>query len=322
MNLWLPSSDQADLADAISGAITDKLPLDRLHGQRASDRYRLAELAEIGVFGIGLSEESGGSGLGVVEEALVFENLGYQLASPAVLATVLAAHASAAPDGLISGEHGANIAIVKDDLSILLFDASEHGPTIVLTASNAQASETTPPLTSIAHNPWQVGLDQARLDSSSLKMIDGLGLRARLLIAAQLSGLSRRALDMAVEYAKIREQFGKPIGSFQAVKHHAANMAVATLAARDLVAFGAVALEQSRADAAFQIEAALLTSIKAARDNAGTNIQIHGGIGFSDECDAHLVLKNAQVWIAIAGGEAAARTALLNETSPLSSHFS
>lgn len=317
MSHWLPTPDQREIAEALSAAIIDALPLDRLHSPTASDHHRLTALAGLGVLGIAIDEEAGGSGLGVVEEALVFDHLGYQLASPCVLASVLAAHATSDPSGLVSGERRASLATYSDKNSLLIFDAAEAGQVVILSGHDAHLLQALEAPSPVAHNPWTVRLDRAPAPTKGSTAVPGLGLRARLLIAAQLCGLSRRALDMAVDYAKIREQFGKPIGSFQAVKHHCANMAVAALAARDLVAFAATALEQGRDDAAFQIEAALICAIKAARDNAGTNIQIHGGMGFSDECDAHLVLKQAQVWQAIAGGEAAARSALLAETSPL-----
>src|SRR3546814_7592323 len=86
---------------------------------------------------------------------------------------------------------------------------------------------------------------------------------------------------MGVDYAGLREQFGRPIGTFQAVKHHCANMAIAARCARDQVSFAAVAIDEGRADAALQVESALFVAGTAAIENAGKNIQIHGGIGFS-----------------------------------------
>jgi alkylation response protein AidB-like acyl-CoA dehydrogenase len=115
---------------------------------------------------------------------------------------------------------------------------------------------------------------------------------------------------MGVEYAKLREQFGRPIGSQQAIKHHCANMAIAARCARDQVGFAAVAVDEGRADATLQVESALFVAGRAALDNAGANIQIHGGIGFSDEADPHLLLKRAQVLLAVAGGLEAANVRL------------
>ena len=109
--------------------------------------------------------------------------------------------------------------------------------------------------------------------------------RLRLLDAAALAGLARAALDMAVAYAGLREQFGRPIGSYQAIKHHCANMALAARCAADQVSFAATALDDAREDAVLQVECAVYVAGSAALDNSGKNIQIHGGIGFSDEAE-------------------------------------
>jgi alkylation response protein AidB-like acyl-CoA dehydrogenase len=114
--------------------------------------------------------------------------------------------------------------------------------------------------------------------------------------------LARAALDMAVAYAGMREQFGRPIGAFQAIKHHCANMALAARCACDQVRFAAVALDDGRGDAPLQIESALYVAGSAALQNCGTNIQIHGGMGFSDETEPHRLLKRARVFVEIAGG--------------------
>jgi alkylation response protein AidB-like acyl-CoA dehydrogenase len=137
-------------------------------------------------------------------------------------------------------------------------------------------------------------------------------LRLRLIDAAALAGIARAALDMAVAYAGLREQFGRPIGSFQAIKHHCANMALAARCAADQVSFAAVALDDdnddddARTDAALQIESAFYVAGAAAIDNCGKNIQVHGGMGFSDEADPHHLLKRARVLCEIAGGLEAA----------------
>jgi alkylation response protein AidB-like acyl-CoA dehydrogenase len=117
-----------------------------------------------------------------------------------------------------------------------------------------------------------------------------------------LAGLAQAALEMAVGYAGVREQFGRPIGSFQAVKHHCANMALAARLACDQVCFAAMAFDDDRDDVALQIESALFVAGTAAIENTGKNIQIHGGIGFSDEADPHRLLKRARLIIEIAGG--------------------
>lgn len=115
----------------------------------------------------------------------------------------------------------------------------------------------------------------------------------RLLVCAQLLGVAEGAMDLAVDYAKLRQQFGRPIGSFQAIKHHAANMALGVAMLSAQLDFAALALEGGLPDAPFQIAALARLAPGIALANARLAIQIHGGIGFSAEADAHLFLKQA-----------------------------
>lgn len=324
MSDWLPTPDQRDIVGAVSDALIDILPLDRLHRSGQTDQTLLPALAELGALGIALGEAVGGSGLSVVEEALIFEQLGRQLASPAVMASVLASHATPHAEALVAGQATAALAVRDAAGAILLIEAVETPDQILLLDGDRAVCRPGSDLgrrTPLDDTQWSLRLERAEFASPTAADDEtkalALGLRARLLIAAQLTGLSARARDMAVDYAKIREQFGKPIGSFQAVKHHCADMAVNSLASSDLLAFAATALDQGRDDAAFQVQSALAVAIRAAHANAGINLQIHGGIGFSDECDAHLLVKHAHVWDTLAGGARAAHAALRAETSPL-----
>jgi 3-oxochol-4-en-24-oyl-CoA dehydrogenase len=131
---------------------------------------------------------------------------------------------------------------------------------------------------------------------------------AWVLVSAEAAGAAHDCVDTATAYAKDRLQFGRPIAMFQAVKHHCANMAVAARRACDQANFAAVAVDDQREDAAFQVDCALLVAGTAALENSGKNIQVHGGIGFSDEADPHLLLKRAQLSIALAGGLEAANS--------------
>lgn len=113
---------------------------------------------------------------------------------------------------------------------------------------------------------------------------------------------------MAVAYAGERKQFGRPIGGFQAIKHHCVNMAIAARSARDQTSFASIAIDDDRDDAARHVDCALLVASTAALQNAATNIQIHGGIGFSEEAYPHLLLKRARLLITIVGGTDAVHT--------------
>jgi len=307
-----PSADQLSLANTIEESVVPLLPLARLHASPEETREVWASLEEIGIFGITIPESQGGSGLGAVEEALIAMTLGRCLAAPAVLATMGAAHA--APIGgaelkakrIAAGYRRANrvVAVENAGCEFVLVREAELAAVYATASKSARPVDRTLWLASLQEYP-SLGKPVAQFDAADL-------LRLRLIDAAALSGIAQAALEMGVSYAGIREQFGRPIGSFQAIKHHCANMAIAANCARDQAAFAAVAVDYQRDDACMQVESALLVAGKAALDNAAKNIQIHGGIGFSDEADPHLLLKRAQLLIAIAGGMDAANRRVAN----------
>ena len=117
---------------------------------------------------------------------------------------------------------------------------------------------------------------------------------AAIALAAEQLGGAQRALDMAVQYARVRRQFGRPIGSFQAIKHRCADLLLEVESLRSAVGYAAAAV------AAGSAEVPVLASLLKAYASevyshvAGENIQIHGGIGFTWEHDAHLHLKRAK----------------------------
>ncbi|BBZ48017.1 acyl-CoA dehydrogenase family protein [Mycobacterium parmense] len=125
-------------------------------------------------------------------------------------------------------------------------------------------------------------------------------------------GAAARLLDMTVSYAKQREQFGAPIGSFQAVKHHCADMAVAVEAGRATLWAAALALDTASAATRSRAASAAAAYTKsAAAKVAGTALQVHGGIGFTWEHDLHLFLRRIKVDEAFNGSVAEHRAALL-----------
>jgi alkylation response protein AidB-like acyl-CoA dehydrogenase len=271
------------------------------------------ELRELGIFGVTLGEEHGGSGLGSVEEALIAMELGRRLASPAVLATI-----GAGPALAKSGLDGQNVAaayrreqrviLVDEAPAQLLFVRDDDGASLYRLGADDG--------TVIDQRLWLARLREIEIPSDLIARYERKDLlRLRLNDAAALAGIAAATLDMAVGYAGIREQFGRPIGTFQAIKHHCADMAMAARCARDQTNFAAVALDDEREDAALQVECALLIAGSAALDNAGKNIQIHGGMGFSDEADPHLFLKRAQLILAIAGGLEAANARIAARSS-------
>lgn len=120
-------------------------------------------------------------------------------------------------------------------------------------------------------------------------------LHLQLLAAAYAVGCADAARDMASGYAKIREQFERPIGWFQAIKHICADMVVRSAVARSQLYYAACALDANAPDAAFHIAAAKRLADTAALDNSRANIQVHGGIGMTDEAYPHFCLKRAHL---------------------------
>jgi len=308
-----PNAEQRALASTIEESLAPLLPLSRLHASHSEDAQTWASLDDIGIFGISVTEEQGGSGLGAAEEALIVMALGQRLVAPAVVATIGAAHAPA--DKGAAGIRGRRAAAAyrRGARTIIVEDA---GADLVLVRDGSGAALYE--LDSCSTRPvddrlWLAGLREASGLGEPIARFEAARLlRLRLIDAAALAGISQAAVEMAVAYAGTRAQFGRPIGSFQAVKHHCANMVSAARRARDQTCFAAVAIDEGRDDAALQVECALFVAGSAALDNAGKNIQVHGGMGFSDEADPHLLLKRAQLLITLAGGLEAANERIAN----------
>lgn len=299
---YLPGVEQRAIAEVFNDSLKALLPLERLHDLVGEDSDTWAQLDDIGLFSISVPEEGGGSGLGAAEEALIAMELGRCLAAPSVFASIGATHApSPLPGGMGSGARTA-AGYRAGGRDIIIGDTSAQ-QVLLRDAGSAWLCACPASVDALDSVLWD-----ARLESGQLSVADGVQfdpaglLRLRLNDAAALAGIASLALDMGVAYAKERHQFGRPIGAFQAVKHHCANMAIAARNAADQVGFAAVAIDEKQQDAALQVDCALLVAGIAALRNSGTNIQVHGGIGFSEEALPHLLLKRSQVLITIAGG--------------------
>ena len=116
---------------------------------------------------------------------------------------------------------------------------------------------------------------------------------ATVAVCAELVGIVQRVLDLSVDYAKTRQQFGRPIGAFQAVQHQCADMLLMTESARSATYYAAWALSANAPDAARALAIAKAYASDAAREVCHRAIQVHGGIGFTWEHDLHIYLKRA-----------------------------
>lgn len=317
----LPTEDQRMIADGVDDFLSGTLPIERLRevekARGAAERAVWAELTELGLFGLGLAEAKGGLGLGIAEETLAAKLLGHHLISPSVLAQIIAPHIiedTALRSALLNGETRTALGTLLNAETAHLFDAdgaelillfSEDGSCVIEERGNLEIDAQIPVIDeTLSVNP-------ARLTGTPIAKIDEVH-HASILIAAYLTGMSKRVTEFAVEYAKTREQFGQPIGAFQAIKHACADMAVRTAAADAQTKFAAVAFGYGTGTA-MDVGAARILAGRAAIQNAHANIQVHGGMGFTAECDAHLFLKRAQMLQRLGLGRAAARAHILEQ---------
>jgi alkylation response protein AidB-like acyl-CoA dehydrogenase len=263
------------------------------------DRETWQALADMGVFALRLSESDGGVDLGWADAVLVFEELGRALVPGPTVWTHLAA-------GLVEGSAGGEVmvgGVERDDPSRLVEHFGSLDRLVVLDAEGAwivdpAAVQATPvdrpldPLTPVS----RVGaLPQGHqvLDAAGAEALRRQG---AVLGSAMLLGIAEAATDSAVAYAKERVQFDKPIGAFQAVKHLLADMFTRTEVARAAVYAAGVTLDDPVVGPVERaVASAKLTAAEAAVGNGKSCIQVHGGMGYTWEVDAHLYLKRAYV---------------------------
>ena len=126
------------------------------------------------------------------------------------------------------------------------------------------------------------------------KLLDRVVDRGKVGLCAEMCGGAQKVLEMSVEYAKVREQFGRPIGSFQAIQHKCANMLVEVESSKSATYYAAWAVANDVAEAPLAAAMATAYCSDAYRHTAGEGIQIHGGIGFTWEHDMHIYFKRAK----------------------------
>jgi alkylation response protein AidB-like acyl-CoA dehydrogenase len=356
------SAEQEELRASVRRFLADRVPITAVRALMDSadgGDPAVWEMAgqQLGLQGIAIPEEYGGSGFSFAEQAIVLEELGAALyGGPYLASAVLAANALLASGdeaakkaylpGISSGELIATLAFTEEDGSwepdatrltatatpaasasataasvvggwrldgrkSFVLDGHTAGLILVIGRTEAGLSLFAVPgdadgLTRTALPTLDQTRKLARLDFAGVPATligtdgAGQGLLGRILDiaaiaqAAEQLGGAQRALDMAVAYAKVRHQFGRPIGSFQAIKHRCADLLLEVESLRSAVVYAAAAVAEDSAEV--PVVAAL---VKAYASDvyfhvAAENIQIHGGIGFTWEHDAHLYFKRAK----------------------------
>jgi alkylation response protein AidB-like acyl-CoA dehydrogenase len=245
-------------------------------GAPALDRGLWQELGGAGFFALRLPEAEGGVGLGLPEAVLLFEEAGRALLPGPLAATHLAAGRI---PGAASGE--AVVTAVDGEL-IEWLDEADH---VVGSYESAEPIRSVDPLT-----PLHLALGGP---------VRPAGPEVVLLTSAQQLGSAGRTLELAVQHARAREQFGRPIGCFQAVKHLCADMLLRVEMARTAVYAAAVTGDRG------ETAAAKLLADEAAGGNARDCLQIFGGMGFTWEAEVHLHIKRSWVLATRCGGAGA-----------------
>ncbi|HEX2706397.1 MAG TPA: acyl-CoA dehydrogenase family protein [Solirubrobacterales bacterium] len=307
-----------------------------------------AEMAELGWTGLALPEEWGGQGLGIVELAVLFEEMGYALApSPLFSSTIvglalthcgsddqrdrylrpLAAGerrgtpalwdvgSPASPGGFTMEARADGEGIVLDGVKALVLDAASADFFVVSTSDGRRhlverdaegVSVTSEPSIDLTRHFSSVAFNGVRVaaaDSLPGEAADYFPVFFRLCVAlaAESTGIAQRTMEMAVAYAKDRQQFGRPIGAYQAVSHRCAQMLLETENARSTVygAAWAADAEPESLPLAASMAKAYASDVGWRVPNA--SIQVHGGIGFTWEHDLHFFLKRGRANAAIFG---------------------
>ncbi len=287
------------------------------------------EMVELGWLGLHLPEEVGGAGFGIPELVVVLEQMGAHLTPGPLLGAVTA---SSIIDRLGSAElkaqwleslaSGATVGTVAfaapsirqgstlDGEVLCPLGAHRAGLCLLILGDDVVVVDLSASSVSVEERPsFDPSRHGSALQFSGHQIAEGQVLAgagpdatalARILGAAEAAGVARRTLDEAVAYAKVREQFGRVIGTFQAVKHHCANMLVASELATAAVDDAARVLTSGGTSEQIQLVGAVAAAqtMEAAVLNAELNVQVHGGIGFTWEHDAQLFVRRA---VALAG---------------------
>jgi alkylation response protein AidB-like acyl-CoA dehydrogenase len=344
------SEEQEELRKSVRRFLEDKSPESEvrrlMETEQGYDPAVWTQMAQqLGLQGLAIPEEYGGSGYGYVELIVVFEEMGRALlCAPYFSSVALAANALLASGdedakkellpGIASGDTISTVAFTEDSgrwdesgitatatrgpdgwtvdghkmfvidghVAAVILVAARTGDTVSLFAVDGGASG----LTRTALSTMDQTRKQARLELASVpaRLVGGEGEGWRILskmldltavaLAAEQVGGAQKVLEMSVEYAKVRVQFGRPIGSFQAIKHKCADMLLEVESAKSAAYYAGWAAAEDNDELPVVASLAKAYCSEAYFHAAAENIQIHGGIGFTWEHPAHLYFKRAK----------------------------
>ncbi|HEY1369537.1 MAG TPA: acyl-CoA dehydrogenase family protein [Gaiellaceae bacterium] len=284
------TDEQQELRDSARSWLAERYPPERVaelaESEAGWDPESWSQLAELGWLGVSVPEEHGGAGLGFLEEAILLEELGYALYPGPYLATV----ALALP--ALDADEQAQVAAGRARWSVEVGGLVPDWGRVDRVVGGPAVGEAVP------------SIDPTRPLGRMPPRGGALGSRALAALACEAVGVAQRALEWGIEHARTREQFGKPIGVYQAVSHSLADSYVEIELARSLAYWAAWAVAEGDEQAGLASAAAKAQATEAAVSACERSIQVHGGIGFTWEHPLHRWYKRA-LWLEAFGGRPA-----------------
>ena len=288
------TEEQQELKRLARGWLAERFPLDRDFDGGVDDQW--GGLADLGWLGVSLSEDEGGVGLTFIEEAILFEELGYALYPGPYLETI----GLALP--WLGAEDRAAVAAGETRWSVEVNGLTPSLGSVDRVVADGSAFD--------ARGDDEASVDPSRplgrLERGDATPLPGSGdaARARTAMACEAVGVAQRVLELGIEHAKTREQFGKPIGVYQAVSHALANTYGDVELARSLAYWAAWCVAEGDDQAAVAAAAAKSFATDAAVTACERSIQVHGGTGFTWEHPLHRFYKRS-LWLQGFGGRPA-----------------
>ena len=305
------TDDQQTIKSTAREFLTSRFKADKLRELAEAGEYDDAiwkEIAELGWPGIFIDEGHGGQELGQVELTIVQEELGYALAPTPFFSNAAAglvvAHAGSDEQrdrwlpGIASGEERGTAGVVRDGVAAMVPDADTAS--VVVLFENGSAT---------AYSAGDLQVERADTIDSTRRFfrveangggeplegdVGSAWQRIEIALAAELVGVAQRTMEMAVGYAKERQQFGRPIGAYQAVSHRCAQMLLETEGARATTLYASWVAENEPESLALASSMAKAYASDAGFRVPARSLQVHGGIGFTWEHDLHFFLKRAK----------------------------
>jgi alkylation response protein AidB-like acyl-CoA dehydrogenase len=312
------SDDQRAVRDAIDELCRARWDSSAVRRHLAGDDDGSAlwrELAGAGWTGAAIAEHHGGQGLGTVELSLVTEGLGRALAPASFFANAAAGllvEAAGSDEqtsqwlpGFAGGQAPGAVGVLQSDGTALAYDV-EGAAAVVLVGDGRASIASSADCTVEAVDGIDLTRRLSRVSASESDELSGdvaVAMdRIEIALSAELVGVADRAMHLAVDHARTRQQFGRPIGAYQAVSHRCADMLIDVESARSAVLCAAWTADNDPAALPFAASVAKVAAAQGAWRVTTSALQVHGGIGFTWEHDCHLLLRRAAASGRLFGG--------------------